>query len=182
MSRSAATTEASACSWTCRSCVESEAGCNLPADLGLWSDPPHPDAICSECREYPPEPVRLRVAMQRARATPGGVAADSAATNRRRRTAAILVSARTAAARLGIGRDKLAMLVDAGVIERVPKGNRGQWAYRAEDVERLGREGFSLPPSDGAVASTRRTKAPRKPRAKRAPAALLPASIADLPF
>jgi len=63
----------------------------------------------------------------------------------RRRTAvaAGILSARTTARRLGIGRDTLARLVAAGLIAPVPKGSRQ--GYRARDVEALIERGYSLP-------------------------------------
>jgi len=53
--------------WTCRDCVEREAGCNLPADVGAWAEPSDPDVTCSQCGEYPAEAVRLRLIVERMR-------------------------------------------------------------------------------------------------------------------
>ncbi len=92
------------------------------------------------------------------------------APKRRGNPAAGILSARTAARRLGIGRDTLARLVEAATLASVPKGSRQ--GFRAADVEELIQRGFSLPD-----APPRRAR-PTKRKRRRAPESADAASIA----
>jgi excisionase family DNA binding protein len=159
--------------WTSRACAEAEAGCNLPAHLGLWSEPPDPDATCVECGEFAPDAVRLRLALGRRdlrlpsrQDLPGS----------RRASVAGLLSARATAKRLGVGRDTLTRLVADGVIERVPKGSK--LCFRASDVEQLVQDGFTV---RSAPKPTRRSGSPRRAKRAAQPTAL-PERISDLPY
>lgn len=74
----------------------------------------------------------------------------------RRPTAAGILSARTAARRLGIGRDTLARLVEAGKLATVPKGTRR--GFRAVDVEKLVEVGYMIGPDATAKPAPKRTR------------------------
>ena len=88
---------------------------------------------------------------------------------RRRNPSTGWLSARSAARRLGIGRDTLARLVQARIIARVPRGEGS--AFRAADVEALIERGYTLPKG---------RKAMRRRPMKSDPAPVQ--RIADLPY
>jgi excisionase family DNA binding protein len=118
-----------------------------------------------------------RAQLEMARAVENAISAMRSATpaerEHRRNTAAGLLSARTAARRLGIGRDTLARLVQVGEIKPVPKGARS--GFRAVDVEALIERGYTLPDRDRPT--------PKKTRRRSKENGAAPVQrISDLPY
>ncbi len=105
---------------------------------------------CSCGQEIEPELLPLLALRRIERAI-----ATRAAPERRRHVAAGILSHRATARRLGIGRDTLARLIEAGEIATVPKGERR--GFRAADVEALIERGWKLgSPEKPAPKRTRR--------------------------
>jgi hypothetical protein len=164
--------------WRCDGCTQEVEGVSIHdiRRAGAYVEPTDPDSECASCGDRPSEAVRTRLLLERLvhsqRVAPWEAPVPVV---RRRNTAAGILSARTAAQRLGIGRDTLARLVEVGQIASVPKGKRP--GYRSADVEALVNRGFTLP--DDAARPAPKAKRRRAPKSNGAGPAQ---RIADLDF
>jgi hypothetical protein len=134
-------------------------GCsNLPAELGAWSEPTDPAVTCSRCGEYPPEVVRLRLAIERmtmsakplerlVRAQAAPRPAPAPASSRERRPPPGLgLGINKAARQFQRSKATITRLIDEGSIATIPwTGKKTTRLIPLAEVERIEREGLARP-------------------------------------
>ena len=150
--------------WTCPDCEGVSTADLIRA--GAYTPPTDPDATCSGCGASLSATVRSALLLAQIRDRLAALGGDPSAG---------ILSGRAAARRLGIGRDTLARLAEAGVIASVPKGARH--GFRAADVEALIEKGYTLPDAPTRPAPPTKRKRRRAPES--ADAAEIAAKLAE---